>query len=231
MRGDRLNALKNGGHFQAWLHSPKSRMLILAGYNNVSAYSSGECWVSHVALDMIEGIKSSVQSRPYAFYLLGHRQAEADLFPGIFASIIHQLLLSNRQALRNDSQYSELLARLEEYRAAVEIEQQAPSAHEYNDRPAACLQTLAVKALNMFDGTKPIWIILDLVDRCKSGKTNHRKKLMKALVHLLEETTVTVRVLVVVNGYDWRLDEQSDELGQRSQDSVIIHRAQQRRIA
>lgn len=224
MRGSRLEKFRNHPKFQTWRDSSHSCMLVLAGYNE-SPYLDGECWLSSIALDMIENFRKSEESDPYAFYILGRQ--EHNLLVPVLSRIILQLLTLNPQVLQNEKQYAELHAELEEYQGAVEVEKQSNNEQEYGNTINTLLQKVALRVLNLFDQAGPVWIILDRVDRCKSGKNDQRKKLMKALVHLLEKAVVKVRVLVVVNGGDWKVDEVSDEFGQIHHESVIVHREEQ----
>ncbi|KAI0106667.1 hypothetical protein F4814DRAFT_428650 [Daldinia grandis] len=226
MRGARLEEFKNHVDFQLWRDSLRSCMLVLTGYNNVSVYSTGRCWLSSIALDMIESFRKSEQGDPCAYYILEHQ--EHSILP-VLSRIIVQLLMLNPQALGNDKQYEELRAEAEKYRTTPKAKPQSNSehGHEYSDTANVLLQKVALRVLNMCDRTKPVWIILDRVDNCKSGNVNHRKKLMKALVYLLENAAVKVRVLVVVNGYDWKADNERDEFGQSRHESIIVHTAEQ----
>ena len=54
---------------------------------------------------MISSLRKTELADPYAFYILGLRDLE--LFPQVLSSIIVQLLLQNRQALRNEAQRAE----------------------------------------------------------------------------------------------------------------------------
>ena len=219
MQGERLEEFKKHPDFQAWQKSLHSCMLVLAGYNNESVYSTRECWLSSIALDMIERVKESRQSEPYA-YILG-LQEEDKAFPRVLSCIVLQLLLSSPQVLQNDAQYAELCAEIEAYSAATKSEQ------EYSNISNVLLEKVALRILNLFDRTKTVWIILDRVDQCNPGKKGHRRMLMRTLVHLIQKATVTVKVLAVVNGYDWRVDEEGDELEQDRDAHVIIHQGRQ----
>ncbi|KAI0853359.1 hypothetical protein F5Y00DRAFT_257384 [Daldinia vernicosa] len=227
MRGSRLEEFKSHLDFQAWRDSSHSCMLLLTGYNDQSVHSARRCWLSSIALDTIENFRKSERGDPYAFYILEYQ--EHSLLP-VLSHVIIQLLTLNPQALENDKQYEELRAEVKKYCTALEAESQSHNEHEHSDAVNILLQRVALRVLNMFDQTKPVWIIMDRVDNCKLGKVNHRKKLMKALVYLLENAAVKVKVLVVANGYDWKADKESDEFGQSRPESIIVHTAQQKVI-
>lgn len=99
---------------------------------------------------------------------------------------------------------------------------------KYGDKAQRRLQKVALRVLNLLESTQTVWIIIDRADRCRLGSDfNHRKKLVKILVHLVERAKVKVGVLAVMNGFDWKVDELGDELGQSNEASVILHTDQQ----
>ncbi|KAL7789034.1 hypothetical protein V8C37DRAFT_387015 [Trichoderma ceciliae] len=229
MRGPRLEAFKKDPKIQSWECSQRSCMLILAGYNWGADASIGTCWLSPVALDIITTMEETRPGDPYAFYILGHR--EYDPFPHVLSCILFQLLTLSPKALQNYAQYAELCAEIQEYQAAreaTEAKELDKDLQECAGNPDAILHKVALRILKMLDQNKTVWIILDRVDQCKSdSRINHRKRLMKSIVYLLEKATVKIRVLAVVNGYDWRVEEQSDEFGASNHASVIVHTCRQ----
>jgi hypothetical protein len=112
----------------------------------------------------------------------------------------------------------------------TENEESGNTLHEYSHATDTLLRKAAVRILKMIDQDKTIWIILDRVDQCRSNTVKHQKMLIKALVYLLENATVRIRILAIVNGYDWPVEDQQDELGANNQSSVIVHRYEQRVI-
>lgn len=225
MRGQRLAAFMNCAGMKRWLQ-PHSCMLVLAGYNEVSVSSFGTCWLSPVAIDVIAKLRSSEKADPYAFYIPGLEKV--DLFPQVLLHIAIQLLAANRGALRHDTQYTSLLGKIDDYLNAANMMEHEQEGQISRDDITA-LQKVVLEVLNMFKKEQTVWIVVDRPDQCKRrGGPNHQKKLAKALVYLLESAKPTVRVLLVVNGHDWRVEEQVDEFGQRKEGSVIVHRAEQR---
>ncbi|KAK6506458.1 hypothetical protein TWF506_011366 [Arthrobotrys conoides] len=213
MKEHRLEAFKNHENYRTWCHSEGSCMLILAGYNDQSAYSARHCWLSPVALHMIADLDKSEQPDPYAFHILGLR--EPNSFPHVLLHITFQLLKLNCHALRNEAQYVELCAEIQEYQGAARNE---------SNKTNILLQNVALRVLNMFDPDKTVWIILDRVDRCeKVSSLSHRKGLLKALAYLVENARAKVKVLAVANGYDWGVDKQVDEIKEGSCTNVVVH--------
>lgn len=46
--------------------------------------------------------------------------------------------------------------------------------------------------------------------------------MVQALVYLVETVKVKVQILATVNGWDWKVEDQSGEFGQREDVSLII---------
>lgn len=185
-------------------------MLILVGYNNEQVYLSPDCWLSPAALDIITSLSKAGQADPCAFYLIGRH--ESRLSTQVLTSILIQLLRQSSQVLQNQNKYNELYAAAKKYNQAGTLQNE--NGRQKNGRKSIrLLQNVALQVLNLFDSHHTVWIILDRVDQCRSEQeTYHRKSLMKTLVYLVEKAEVRVKVLTVANGYDWKLDEQDDEL-------------------
>ncbi|PLB40287.1 uncharacterized protein BDW47DRAFT_116070 [Aspergillus candidus] len=225
IQGHQLANFQNEKEFYTWRHSNQSSMLILVGYNNEQVCLSPDCWLSPVALDMITSLSKAEESNPCAFYLVGRH--ESRLSTQVLASILIQLLRQNSQVLRDQNKYNELYAAVRKYNQAVTL--QVENGRQKSGRKAnKLLQDVALHVLNLFDPHHTIWIILDRVDQCRSEReTYHRKSLMKTLVYLVEKVEVRVKVLAVVNGYDWKLDEQDDELECSNPSRVVFRTVHQ----
>ncbi|KAL6823381.1 hypothetical protein V8C40DRAFT_247949, partial [Trichoderma camerunense] len=227
MKGSRLEAFKNNPKIRQWQYSEHSCTLILAGYNH-DIYS-GMCWLSPFALDTIKNLRGSHDNKVYAFYILGQR--DHDSFSQVLWCILFQLLRQTNEALQDDTQYAELHAEIQKYQKATETGGSKHTLHDYSDVADTLLRKAAVRILKMVNQNKTVWIILDRVDQCKSStKAKHQKRLIKALVYLLENTTIRIRILAIVNGYDWKVEEQHDEFGASNQSSVIVDTYKQRLI-
>ncbi|PKY01737.1 hypothetical protein P168DRAFT_321309 [Aspergillus campestris IBT 28561] len=220
MQGSQLMKFQTEKEFHTWRHSDQSSMLILVGYNNEQVCLSPDCWLSPVALDMITSSSKAEDSDPRAFYLVGHH--ESRLSTQVLASILIQLLRQNSQVLRDQNKYNELYAAAKKYNQAVTLQNE--NCRQKSGRKSnKLLQDVARHVLNLFDSHHTIWIILDRVDQCRSEReTYHRKSLMKTLVYLVEKVEVRVKVLAVVNGYDWKLDDQTDELDCSNPSRVVF---------
>ncbi|KAL7902142.1 hypothetical protein HDV63DRAFT_360870 [Trichoderma sp. SZMC 28014] len=226
MKGPRLEIFKNDPKVCQWKNSKTSCILVLAGYNN--DYLSGKCWLSPYALDTITNMRESQEDKLYAFYVLGHRSN--DSFPQVIWCVLFQLLKQANKALQDDTQYKELYTEIEDYQRATETDGSKYNVHGVSRTTDTLLRKAALRILRMIDQNKTVWIILDRVDQCRSGTSKHQKMLIKALVYLLENAAVQIRILAIVNGYDWKVEEQRDEFGARNQSSVVVHTYEQRVI-
>ncbi|KAL4742470.1 hypothetical protein BDV11DRAFT_167108 [Aspergillus similis] len=197
--------------FQSWRFSSHSRMLILSGYNE--NYQSHQCWLSPVALHMIEELLKQ-DKEPYAFYILGH--SDDDSLYRVLSCLIAQLLASNPHALNKESQYSNLRDAVSEYRKA-RLEQSKA------DEQIRWLESALVSVLDMFNPVTAVWIILDRVDKCTPMlKYRESKRLLKTLVRAIKTSTVNVRVLAAVNGWNLKEEKYVDELEQTKTGTVEI---------
>ncbi|KAJ5915813.1 hypothetical protein N7454_010954 [Penicillium verhagenii] len=220
MQGQALQSFQQGQEFQRWQNSEQSSILILVGYNNESIYNDEMCWMSPAALQTIDDMINDRQKDPFAFYIFGQRSENR--FPQVLSSIIIQLLRQNRQSLQNQVKYDELYAAVQRFH---ELPYNQCSTQEDLVQYEDALRKVALRALDMFDSRRTVWIILDRVDRGKHARmeANHRKMLIKSMVRLVEEAKVKVKVLAVVNGWDWDAENESDDFGQIKKSSVVVH--------
>jgi cell division protein FtsL len=196
-------------------------MLILCGRNHHSIQGSNWCWLSPVAIDVISGIRNSnSDDHASAYYVLGLRRG--DLVPQVLSAILIQLLHSNRQALHSDEAgYTELRNELRKYQKET-----------FSGGRHTHLKAVALRTLNMLGSSgKTIYIVLDRVEWCQvisdeeAESADHREKILETMVYLVEEAQVRLRVLAVVNALVFPLEKV--DLGQKRNDSVIIHTAKQ----
>ena len=97
------------------------------------------------------------------------------------------------------------------------------------DERLLTLHKVALRVVRFFDESETVYVVLDRLDRCcdlKKG-VDHRKPFLKALVRMVEAARFKLRVLVVINGYQWRVEQRQDELGEKVKGRVIVHTAEQ----
>lgn len=223
MRGPRFEEFRVGKDYQSWTRSEDSCLLILSGYNNKSIVHLDQCWLSPVAMAMISELRLSPSHLIYAYYVFG-QQGESLYRP--FSVILLQLLRQKRRVLRNESQCDELRAELYELQKYIHGDNKVMEADE--ERISA-LHKVALRVMGFFDESETVHVILDRVDRCCDLKksADHRKPLLKALIKMVEASRCKLRVLVVINGYQWSVERQRDELEEKMSGKVIVHTAEQ----
>lgn len=219
MRGQELDLFKGRESYRLWIMSEQPCLLILSGYNNKSIYRSDQCWLSPVAIATIEDLIQQGTRSTYAYYVFPQRGASLyDVLP----MILLQLLRKKSHALRDEKQHSELKAELSELRRYEDLSRENEKCED--DRVAA-VHKVALRVINLFDESETVYIIMDRADRCRDWREfDHRKVLLEGLVKMVEAARCKLRVLVVVNGYDWPVEEHKDDLGGKRKARTIVQR-------
>ncbi|KAL3303785.1 hypothetical protein RB213_001158 [Colletotrichum asianum] len=221
---ERMQAVENDSFYQEWLVGSQSRVFVMSGVNDNR--NARHCWVSPMALNVVARFKSDksrADSSLFVFYLLGLRD-EDDTWDHVISFLTYKLLELNKRALRNEEQCRQLWADLRSY-----ADLRADSAKAKPTDVTEKLERIALAALNMFDAGKTIWIILDRVDRChvmpgQSRKTNRKggRSLLRMMVQSAEKSSVTVKILAVVNRADWHIEDEADEIGGKMAGSLVV---------
>ncbi len=97
------------------------------------------------------------------------------------------------------------------------------------DERLSALHKVALRVVGLFEESETVYVILDRLDRCCDLKkrVDHRKPLLKALVRMVEAARCKLRVLVVINGYQWSVEQRRDELEEKAKGRIIVHTAEQ----
>jgi len=203
--------------------SEQSCLLILSGYNNKSIARVDQCWLSPVAMAMITDLSQHASRPIYAYYVFPQ---PGELLYHAFSVILLQLLQQKSHVLRNKAQCDELRAELYELQ---KYEQRGKNPTETEDDRLSAFHKVILRVTSFFDESETVHIILDRADRCCDWKkrVDHRKALLKALVKMVEAARCKLRVLVVINGYNWEVEKRQDELGEKIKGRVIVHTAVQ----
>ncbi|KAK6824614.1 hypothetical protein PG987_012108 [Apiospora arundinis] len=222
---DRLTEIELGATYRSWKESLRSRVLVLAGRNQV--IQASHCWLSPMGIGLVRQLNEASPPELYTFHMVGERGMD-DTYEHTLSTLVYRLLSQHRHILRNQAAYDQLWTALQGYRSLRANEHSAK--HVLHRE----LKHVALTALNMFDSDKTIWIILDRLDQCQNAmesRNYHRKAILKSLVSLVEdkELKVRLRVLVVVNSLDWNVEEQKDEFGQTEDGSLVIQTISQTR--
>jgi hypothetical protein len=226
MRDDRLKTFEKSQNYRTWLESNQACMLILSGYNERSILDEDQSWLSPIALNHIEHLSHPDSAAIIAYHLLP--QQRQTLIHHVLPTILLQLLRGKRQALRNEKEYAELCADLRKYDY---LSNSAASSDTNGDTRIAMLQKIALRVVNFFSESETVYIIVDRVDRCMyPGKADHRRALTKALVRMVEGAKCNLKILAVINGYGWRVEDIRDEFGAEKKETLIIHTERQCRL-
>ncbi|KAK7752176.1 hypothetical protein SLS62_005920 [Diatrype stigma] len=222
MEGGRMDTLKSHHDFRQWLESEGSRLLLVVGYNHHSIRSANQCWASPIALELMNRVKEKKrEDESWVHYTSGLRD-EGDVLSRAVFTIVLQVLRQNRSAVQKDEPLQELHAAIQDYRQEAE---------RGGGETAASLQKVALRALNFLDSSKTVWIILDRVDKCRDqSRKLIGRALLKTMVYLVENAKPRVRVLAVVSGLDWNIDQDEDDLGRERKNSVIQHVVYQQQL-
>ena len=180
--------------------------MILSGYNSESISDIDQCCVSPVAVNKIMEPRLSSNQSICAYYLFA---SEGKLLHEAFSVVLRQLFRQRRQALRNKSQSDELRVELHELRKHQDEDERNM---ESKDNRISAFTKIALRVMNFFDKSQIVDVILDRADRCCDLKNgiDHRKPLLKALVKMVEAARCRVKVIVVINGYQWDIEQRQD---------------------
>jgi hypothetical protein len=227
MRDDRLGTFERSENYRTWLESRQACLLILSGYNERSILDEDQCWLSPIALNHIEHLSQSGSEATLAYHLLPQRRET--LIHDVIPAILLQLLRQKCQALRDEKEYAELCAELRKYE---DLSSNTTTKDMKEHDRMATLQKIAVRVVNFFEDSETVYIIVDRVDRCIDPKkdADHRKALLKVLVRMAEGAKCNLKILAVINGYDWRVEDRRDEFGAEKNGTVIIHTERQCRL-
>lgn len=193
MQGDGLRSFKADSEYQAWKVSEEAQFILLWGYNNFSISQEVECWLSPVATSTIDELSHS-SYLAYDIIRNGNSAFE------VLSVVLLQLLRFRPERLKDESQYSELSSELKIYRFICD---EGKDSDKDIEAKLGALQNIAARIISFFDPSDTVYIVIDRVDRCSHRTSNHRKALLDALVKMVEAADCKLKVLAVVNGYDW----------------------------
>jgi len=143
--------------------------------------------------------------------------------------VLLQLLRQKPQALRDEEEHAEICAELRMYE---DLSNNTSKDDMNEDKRIATLEKIAWRVVNFFEESETVYIIVDRVDRCMDPRkaADHRKALLKALVRMVEGAKCNLKILAVINGYDWRVEDRRDEFGEEKKGIFIIHTERQCRL-
>ena len=219
MHGELFDLLKAHEGWRTWITSKESCLLVLSGHNNEAVTGTDQCWLSPVAVAMINELDQQTNQQFHAYYVLPQRGI---LLYEVLGTMLLQLLRQKKHALRDTGQYAEFKAELHRFQDT----NNRPKADEYDKTSA--FQEVALRVMSFFEESETVYITVDRADRCRLVlKTDHRKALMRALVRLVEDARPKVKILVIVDRGSWPVEDHEDELGTKVKGKVIVRRVEQ----
>ena len=216
MRGPELHAFRTGKDYQSWDNSERSCLLVLSGYNDDSIALTYQCWASPIAARMVEDFDRQMSRPFYAYYAMAQN---GKLLQGVLSVILLQLLRQKSSALRDEQRFSELRTRLGDLRQV-----------ETDDRESVqAMERVAVGVVDFFEESETVYIVVDRADRCRDlQKADHRKRLLKILVKMVEEARCKLKILVVMDGHSWPVEKYRDDVGVKMEQRFVVCTAIQR---
>ncbi|KAL6714365.1 hypothetical protein ACLMJK_007788 [Lecanora helva] len=212
MQGPELGLFKASDIFQSWMHSEQSSLLILSGYNHEAIVHINHCWLSPIAAATVHHFDQQDEPPVHAYCVLPQ---SGQLLDKVIPILLLQLLRQRSDVLRHRHRHAELRAELKKL-----------SSHEstdYDDRTAA-VERVALSIVDFFDEVETIYMIVDRTDRCRDPKViDHRKALLQILIAMVEAARCKLKILCVVDGRSWPVEDYQDELGVKTKERLIIH--------
>ncbi|KAL8692666.1 MAG: hypothetical protein Q9218_002366 [Villophora microphyllina] len=216
MRGPGLDTFRACDDYQTWSSSKQPCLLVLSGHNDISIDGPYQCWVSPLAAATVEDFGQRENPPIYAYYALTQN---GKILYDVLPVILLQLLRTKASVLRDEQRYAELRTQLGKL--------QQVSIGE-NDRVSAMEKT-AIRVVEFFTESETIYIVVDRADRCRDiKKADHRKTLLRCLVQMVEAARCKLRILVVIDGRSWRVENYRDDLGVKIEERFIMCTAEQR---
>ena len=214
MRGSKLDSFRACEDYQSWAHSERSCLLILSGYNNFSL-EVDQCWLSPIAAAAVKDFDQQDIDPIYAYFALPQK---GKLLYDVVAVILLQLLRRKSGSLRNERQHAELRTELGRFRQ---------TGLDESDKVLA-MERVALRVIDFFEESETLYIVVDRADRCRDPKVvDHRKALLRIFVKMVEAARCTLRVLAVIDGHSWRVENYRDELGAKMEGRVIVRTEEQ----
>ena len=192
MHLETISKYKSSPHFQKWESPDKSSMLLLVGSNHeIVMESRHHCWISPLALDLIDTFTAN--SRTHAFYAF-KLSGRTGIHPAV-SEILFQLLTWKRRELGSEAHFATLRAGLKDYRS-INVKD--------DDAKLDALCHLARSTMRLFRPDETVYIVLDRIDRCEE---NDRIDFLNALIDIMEEAVGSVKIFAIANGTGWDVEE------------------------
>ncbi|TGO21648.1 hypothetical protein BPAE_0207g00020 [Botrytis paeoniae] len=186
----------NDKFFKDWSTSHESSMLLIIGSNHKNWWRHDHCWVSPLALQLIDEAQTNDMELAYhVFNFEGYTSIHAAM-----AKLLFQLLKLQRHV-----NLATLSPKLEKYRNELEnLEKNRNERSSNREAVREALKEAAVTIIKDLDPKQRIRIILDRVDRCERKDQMH---LLQLLIQIMEESRCCVKIFAVANEAYWEVEE------------------------
>lgn len=127
--------------------------------------------------------------------------------------------------MRNGDQHDELCSEIRKFR---QYEQLDKSTGKHRDDKVSVVEKIALRVIDLFDHSEVVYVVVDRADRCwDKHKIKQQKAFLKVLVKMVEAARSILRIVVVIDGCIWSVQQHEDELGNKTKGRLIIHIAHQ----
>jgi hypothetical protein len=219
MSGANLDRFINSGAYRQWATAELSCLLVLSGHNDEGSLSP-QCWLSPVALCTIDGCRKA-DSVHFAYYIAPNEGATVYK---ILASLLLQLIHSEKSILRGEMQRTAFKMEMHNYRQKLPSEENYR--HGHNDKTDA-LYDIARRVARFFKESESVCIVVDRADLCRNFVDyDQRGALKDGLEEMIRAARCRLKILVISNGIGSREEENRDAVGQS-----IIQRTIHQRFA
>ncbi|KAF5869993.1 uncharacterized protein Bfra_010138 [Botrytis fragariae] len=190
----------NDKFFKDWNKSHESSMLLIIGLNHRSCRRRDHCWVSPLALQLIDEAQTNDMELVYHVF---NFESYTSIHTAM-AKLMFQLLKLQRHV-----NLATLSPKLEKYRDELEIlekhrnERSSKYSSGNSEAVRKALKEAAVAIVRDLDPKQRIRIILDRVDRCEGKEQVH---LLHLLIQIMEESRCCVKIFAVANEAFWEVE-------------------------
>lgn len=225
MQGETLDLFKADKIHQTWLRAHHASLLILVGVNNQGAgICHDDCWLSPLAFATIDEHKAKNSTLAYFVF-----PSKEELLFHAMSSIFVQLLRKRCEVLRTTERYNQLRTDLLKFN---NLEKNQTSSRADKVAKLKAFQNVAACVIGLFNEEDEVVIVIDRADRCgrlREGE-DQRKAFLKVLVKMTHEARCKLKILVILDGIRWPLEDHKDELEISKRERVIIHTIRQELI-
>ncbi|CRG91714.1 hypothetical protein PISL3812_08765 [Talaromyces islandicus] len=217
MSGAKLDRFINSGIYRQWATAELSCLLMLSGHNDEGSLSP-QCWLSPVALQTIDDCRK-MNSVHYAYYIAPNEGATVYQ---VLASLLLQLIQSEKGILRDESQRDAFKMEMHHYRQKVPSEENYR--HGYNDKTDA-LNDIARRVVRSFKESESVYIVVDRADRCRNFVDyDQRGALKDGLMDMIRAARCRLKILVISNGIGSGEETEGDGVGQSIMQRTVHQR-------